>query len=370
MSRRARRLSLVVFALAVLVGVVPRHLCDRDVDGYFAGRSPEVRGLARQVAASLDDRARPSAHHTGSEHMDGEWAYVTAMMAVIGLSRAAYGDPSFERDARARGCELLVSDELVRFGTRAWGEPWQGAGSGHAYLGWGALGLGVARALDPSFSRRKEHDAMIALLRRSLDASPHGVFETFPGVTFPPDVAVVIGAVALHDRITGGAHAALVRRAVERFVATSIEPTSGFVWQRADPRTGAGLDAPRGSGTAISAFALSFADDPAAARLRDALRAHTVTLLGFGAVREYAPGWSGAGDIDSGPVVLGVSVAGTGFSLASARQAGDRGWFRGLARTMHLFGVPWRADERTRYLTGGALGDAVLLAMLTAERGG
>ena len=39
------------------------------------------------------------------------------------------------------------------------------------------------------------------------------------------------------------------------------------------------------------------------------MRAHLRRdLLGFGAVREYPPGTDGHGDIDSGPVVLGVNI--------------------------------------------------------------
>lgn len=367
MDEKRRRWTVAAVVLVAALAIVPRHVCSRDVDGYYDGRSPEVRALASHVAKALDAGARPSAHHTGSVHMDGEWAYVSVMMSVIGLTRAAYGDRSFERAARERGSALLASEGLLGFGTRAWGHHYRDAEVGHAYLGWGALALGHARELDPGFPEAAAHDAMIALLRRSLDESPHGVFETFPSVTFPPDVAVAIGAVALHDRLTGGHHDVLVKRAVKRFIDGFVDPKSGFVWQQADPTTGAGRDTPRGSGTAISAYALSFADDAAAAKLRAALHAYTSRLAGFEAVREYGDGRFGLGDIDSGPVLLGVSVAATGFSLASARQACDRDWFRGLARTMHMFGVPWRDGGDARYLTGGALGNAVLLAMLTAE---
>lgn len=364
-------LRVVGLLLLVLVGTLTVHGAqrDRDVDAYFDGRSDAVRELARGVAAALDEESRPDAHHTGSEHMNAEWAYVTAMMGVIGLSKAAYGDPNVHAEARRRATAKLVDDAVLGFGTRAWGgERWQDAKSGHAYLGWGALALGHARALDPSFAHVEAHDRMVALLRASVEASPHGVFETFPGVTFPADVAVCVGAIGLHDRLTGGRHAALVARAAKRLVEGFSDPATGFLFQRVVPDSGRVEDGPRGSGTSIAAYALSFADQASAATLARALKGRTRSLWGFSGVEEYADGSSGLGDIDSGPVLLGVSVAATGFSLAVARQAGDRAWFRGLARTTHLFGVPRRSDGTRRYATGGAIGNAVLLAMLTAEK--
>lgn len=94
-----------------------------------------------------------------------------------------------------------------------------------------------------------------------------------------------------------------------------------------------------------------------------------MNLAGFGAMREYPSGRSGNGDIDSGPVVLGASVSATGFALASSRLHGDRETFVGLYRTAHLFGLPVGDSAGFRYVSGGPLGNAILLAMLTAGPG-
>ncbi|MBI2390441.1 MAG: hypothetical protein HYV09_12700 [Deltaproteobacteria bacterium] len=100
--------------------------------------------------------------------------------------------------------------------------------------------------------------------------------------------------------------------------------------------------------------------------LSDGLLAHESTFLGFSAIREYAEGHRGAGDVDSGPVVLGVSVAATGFALAPARAHGRRAEFERIFRTTALFGVPIDRGGRRRFLTGGAIGNALLLALLTS----
>ena len=93
---------------------------------------------------------------------------------------------------------------------------------------------------------------------------------------------------------------------------------------------------------------------------------YRVTLLGFGAIREYAPGHDGLGDVDSGPVVLGVSVSATGFALAPARASGRFEDFESLFRTTELFGMPVELSGRERFVTGGPIGNALLLALLTS----
>ena len=89
-------------------------------------------------------------------------------------------------------------------------------------------------------------------------------------------------------------------------------------------------------------------------------------VLGFGAMREYAPGVAGRGDIDSGPLVFGYGISATGFAIGSARVHGDHERFEALYATAHLFGAPVTLRGRISFLTGGPLGDAILLAMLTA----
>ncbi len=83
-------------------------------------------------------------------------------------------------------------------------------------------------------------------------------------------------------------------------------------------------------------------------------------------MREYARGTVGRGDVDSGPVVFGVSTSATGFALAGARLHGDRETYEALFRTASLCGAPLRGGGRHRFLVGGSLGNAILLAMMTA----
>lgn len=149
-------------------------------------------------------------------------------------------------------------------------------------------------------------------------------------------------------------------------VATfQTDASSDLLFQRfgADGRP---HDAPRGSGTASAAYFVGFVDRAVAERLSDALWRQESTFFGFGAIREYADGHEGSGDIDSGPVLLGVSVSATGFALGPARAFGRSDVFERIYRTADLFGLPDRARGRMSFATGGPIGNALLFAMLTS----
>jgi hypothetical protein len=294
--------------------------------------------------------------------------------ALLGLGQVALAHPELRGEilpALDRGAERLLAPEATAFGAEAWGEDGMAhleSDRGHAYLGYAALGLGMVRRVDPGTRFAAAHDRLVEALARRLSAAPHGLVETYPGEAYPADVASILGAVGLLDRGSGKDHRALIRRVARRYRDRWIDPASGLLHQRGDAMRGVPLDAPRASGTAIAAYFVSFADPELARELFAAVaRSQRASFLGFGGIREVAPGTESRADIDSGPVIFGVSVSATGFALAGARATGDRSLFTDLYRTAVLFGAPVDRGEARRFLTGGPLGNALLLALMTAE---
>lgn len=377
---------LGVLLVCAGAATVPRVLCGLRAEALYAGLGEAQDDLGREVAAFACTPAA-AAFRTGSPRFDGEWALVTQQMAVLGLGQVVLAHP--QRRAAylptIQGCvKRLLDPAMTAFGEEAWNE--QGlraleSGKGHAYLGYVNLALGMLRLLDPGTRHAALHDRLTASLARRVQAAPHHFIETYPGETYPADVAMVVGSIGLYDRALGQAlgqavgagHRALLRDFAASFRAIAVDPRSGLAHQRLDAATGRATGAPRASGTALCVYALSFADRELSRQLFDALAVgQRASLFGFSGVREYPPGQSGVGDIDSGPVVLGLSVSATGFTLAGARLFEDRGLFTELYRTADLFGVPVPGAYGRLFLSGGPLGNAILLAMLTAtwERGG
>lgn len=374
-ARTFRRARFVVAAGCALLGALlgPRLLVGSDASAWLDDDPDTARALADAVAADVHAQVTTDAFHTGSPRFDGEWAMGTHQMAALGLAQVMLTHPELAeryRPALRESTHVLADPATYAFGEAAWGHAPLSDGAldrGHAYLGYVALALGLAREADPALPEAALHDALIDTLIARLEAHPLGIVETYPGEAYPCDLASVAGAIGQADRLRGTDHRALLARLAEIHRERFVDPRSGYLVQSIDPETGQARDAPRGSGTALAAYFWSFADASFSRELsRALLEGGREDLLGFSAIREYPDG-AGHGDIDSGPVVLGVSVSATGFALASARLAHDEATFSGLHRTATLFGVPVARGESTRFLSGGPLGNAILLAMMTAR---
>jgi hypothetical protein len=363
MARRRYGWLLRLAALALCAAVVPRALLSEPTSIVELGR-----GVAHDVSAGVGAES----FHTGSERFDGEWAFGTYLMATLGLGQVALLHP----DERARfvpameqSVARLLAKETNAFGTTAWGNvglEHLADGQGHGYLGYANLALSMLRLVHGETRYARLSDELTEALARRLAAAPHALFETYPGEAYAPDMAMVAGSIALHDCAVGAPERAFMpawRAAFARY----IDPGSGLLQQSASAESGAPLDKPRGSGTAISAYALSFGSPELSRRLFAGLRQQSSNLLGFGVMREYAVGQVGHGDIDSGPVFLGLGVSVTGFSLAAARLHRDDQLFTALYRTVNLVGVPLTDTNGSHFMSGGPLGNAILLAMTSAE---
>lgn len=374
---------LTVRLLCFLVGLAAARLfapwvCEGNARGWFDGDVALQSGLAEELIAfeARDDAERARAQHPASgDRFAGEWALVTHQMTAMGLAQLCLTHP----ELRARYAPLATSaalkslfPEMRDFGTRAWrGEDALqslGGDHGHAYLGYAALAVGMARLVDPAFPAQATagHDALIAAFERRLLVSDSGLIETYPNETYPTDVAAVAAAIAVHGRATGVDHSRVLKHWLKRVRARQIDPESGFVFQRMSAESGRRHDAPRGSGTGLAAYYAGFVDRDLSKQLAEALFRHEKSFCGFGAIGEYAEGHAGHGDIDSGPVLFGVSVSATGFALATARSLGHRDSFEHLYRTTALFGLPTMFDKSFWFSSGGPIGNALLFAFLTS----
>lgn len=352
-----------IVALVVVV-TVPWRIAALDHGRWRAGEAEAQLALARGVDHWIARGSlRRDSYTSGNARFDAEWLFGTHVMAALGFGQVALAHPAHRDEmiaAMDRALARLVEPELAAFDREGWGGAHAlAAGRGHvAYLGYYGLALALRGRLGPS-----DHDALRQRFEAALIArfSRELMVETYPGERYPVDNAAAIGALALSDRPGAAA-------VVERWLAALPrlrDPASGLLFQRvgADGRP---VDAPRASGTALAAYFLAFADEAAARDLYRSLEDHVGdAVLGFGAMAEYPPGHAGRGDIDSGPLIAGYSISGTGFALASARRFGTPERFASLWATTRLFGLPRGRDGRLHFVLGGPLGDAILFAMVT-----
>jgi hypothetical protein len=358
-------------ALLGCAALLPRFAGDSAARAFWRAGDAQLE-LSRSVASQVTAGVAAASFSTGSARFDGEWAFGTFLMATLGLGQTVLSHPEQRASllpAMQQSAARLVADETNAFGSAAWGARGLAElahGQGHGYLGYANLALSMLRLIDADTAQAALNDELTEALSRRLAAAPHALFETYPGEAYPPDMAMVAGSIALHDCAVGRAERDFMpnwRQAFARYIDTD----SGLLYQAANAASGEAIDSPRGSGTAVAAYALSFASPELSRKLWSGLRPQAVNVLGFGMMREYPRGRTGRGDIDSGPVLLGLGVSATGFALAGARLHGDEQLFTELYRTVDLFGVPLRDHDSRHFMSGGPLGNAILLAMTGAS---
>jgi hypothetical protein len=367
--------TLAVFIVSTII--IPRCWCGRGADALFKGKLSAQEPLAREIINMVEEGVDSSDFNTGSDDVNGEWAWTTYQMVAMGLCQMVIEHPEKKAEYLPviDGCiERLQSREMNEFVKKKYGSyglESLDTNQGHAYLGYFNLVLGLRRMIEPDNRYTGLHDKLTHALARRLGRSPHLMIESFPRRIFTVDVASVFGSIGLHRRVTGdGRHAELLDKWSKTLGERYIDPESGLVYQNVKRVSGKPAGRPRGSGTALAVYFIAFADRDLAHRLYWNLRdKHRATLIGFGGAHEYPRGVSGLGDFKSGPVAMGIGVTATGFSASGARIFHDPGFYGEIYRTVHLFGAPINRGGRKKYVAGGPAGNAIMFAMFTAGPG-
>ena len=369
-----RRLFVALLLLFPCL-LLPRALLGVESSRWSESEAPlalseHLHELALAPPAGLGPT--PMGIDPGAEQFVGEWIFGTWMMAAAGHAQLGLAWPEHraqQAERAALAIDLAIREESWAFDTARWGDSafshLDGEGDhDHAVLGYLGVSLGLLRLLEPDNRHAALHDRISAFLAARLQATP--ALATFPGEAYPVDHAASLATVALHARARGEAPPAWLDASLADFQSRYLDPR-GLLIKSVHPGSGEHRSIARGSGSALGAWFLGFADPELSARLARSIRAELATTgAGVGVVLEYAPaayeaGHPCQGDVDSGPLILGASVSATGFSLASARRLGDEDWQRRLWGTARTFG----AYDGRSFHTGGPLGNAIMLAMLT-----
>ncbi|MFF0340085.1 hypothetical protein [Kribbella sp. NPDC004875] len=228
------------------------------------------------------------------------------------------------------------------------------------YAGWtnwlrgGLIALGQSTAAERDAFTSKS--VAIATAFRTAN-TPY--LAAYPGQAWPVDSVVAIASLRQYDALVAPRFGQIARNWVTT-VKTKLDPETGLLPHQVVPQ----VSGARGSSQAmIQRFLVEV--DPAFARAQyEIFKDKLVTGLG---VREYPKGRGGQGDVDSGPLVFGVSLSATVVAMGAARVHHDPLADR-LSRTGELVGLPFTGLTTKRYLFGAVpIGDA-FLAWSTSAR--
>lgn len=370
MARLVRLLLRTVLVLAALVLVKFLWFQAFRLDGAAALENGDRADLLdrraylveRVTDPSFGPRSFPEAL---GEQFQGEWAMVTLSMTGLALSSMAHQYPR-DRGNTGRDLDKLIdratTTDLEAFDTDRWGAPARetlAGNDGHiGYLGHLALLLAADEMTFQGGANRAQITALSAAIVRKITSAPCGLAETYPGEVYLPDNAVAIAALALAERSgLGGPVPALtlLQTIHARYGRDDLLPF------RVGPDCRA--DAVRGSGAAWSLLYLGLVDEAYARRGHEAMKRTFFDrpAPGIAGFREWPRGDDRGGDVDSGPLPLGLSPSATGFGIATARRAGDIVTLQALLDTAELAGTTLGLGGR-RYLFAPIVGDAAVLA--------
>ncbi len=329
--------------------------------------------VSRYRSGTLDPSHMPASI---GKLFKGEWALGTCSMLVTALTSIAYDFPETRKESLeiARGAvKLALSDRFSEFDTGQWGgeqalASLQGSNGHVAYLGHVNMMLAAYRLLGGAGEFDELHGKISAALLRRLRNAPFPFLESYPQEIYTMDNTAAVASLRLYDQIFDRDNQALYRKWVTYARQRLLDPRTGLMVFSVTS-TGKGVGPSRGSGVGWNSFYLPFVDKGFADEQYLKAKEHLVDSLPFGAkgLREYRHGIDGSGDIDSGPLVLGLSTSGTGFFVAGARLARDVPMLTGLLLTAESVGSSWQWNGKRQYLLAPLVGDAIMLAMKTAR---
>ncbi|MBB4957198.1 hypothetical protein [Micromonospora polyrhachis] len=239
-----------------------------------------------------------------------------------------------------------------------------------SWLRGGVVRLAGGPTAAPTEATRLTSDiaALAAAFDRQLTATGSPFLPAYPGQAWPVDSTVGIAAVRLADHLTGGTtYTELTRRWLTAADARR-DPATGLLPHRVDPADGQPVEGARATSQTMALRFLREVYPVEAtrdwARFRDLFVSN---VPGAPGLREHPQGVDLPGDVDSGPLIFGLSASASAVALGDAVLFGDRRSANALTGLAETTGLAIEYDNQRRYL-GGVLpvGDAFLTWSLTA----
>lgn len=340
---------IAIIMLAALLAIAPLHAAVSATSTTDDNRvDQQIRFLTTAISGSAP---------RDMQHLFPEGAFFTFVltgMAAGNLALRSDGERRAELTGTVRTALEQISQSWVSdpFGTIP------ELAHGTFYQGW-KLQLEVLAAQLEVIDRptlRTHADTLNGALTRS----PTGVPPSYPGGYWPCDAVVAMSAVVRAQQLLSGTAPAGLDDWVRR-VERLQDPQTGLLAHKVS-EGGRVLDGAQGSSQAIiQAFWADVSPATAGASWDKFATTFLTSAAGLVGVREYPHGTTGAGDVDSGPLVLDVSASASAVTLAAARRVGALNLATTLDQEAEYLGLGlgW-AGSRRYWLGTIPVGDAFL----------
>jgi hypothetical protein len=176
--------------------------------------------------------------------------------------------------------------------------------------------------------------------------------ESYPRQSWPCDAVVGMACLALYDKtLDTNLYAGIIASWMKR-LRTKLD-SNGLVPHSVDYVSGNVWEAARGSSTSLMLNFWKEIDTAFAKEQFTLYKRHFLAYrFGLPGIREYPKGTSGNGDVDSGPVLLGIGGSASVVGLRTMALYGEKDIAVGLRNAFEVFGCSHSNGEEKYYLFG------------------
>ena len=311
------------------------------------------------------------------EQFKGEWALYSCSMysaALVNISRLYPDTKAGNLQNIDSLIQRVLSPELRAYDTERWGDDALGtldsSASHVSYISHLAWMIGGFKSTGGGDKYDGLYSSLCEAMNRRITQSPAFNLPTYPGEPiYIPDMLVAIVALKQYSQMHYGKYASTVRSWLAKARGQWLDDRTGLLVSFLDEGGAKIANAPvRGSYSALNCYYLTQIDKDFAREQYGCLKKHfwhSGVLSGF---REYCDSSPVvAFDVDSGPIVMGLSPSGTAFGIGAATFFGDADVRKGILRTAETLGntVSWNGRRHYALADAALVGEAIMLAMRT-----
>ncbi len=356
MKSAVRWLYLILFLipLTALLGVINVRL-------YYADFDPQHRDVVAQLSF-IKERLQNGAGEEMQQFFPEGYFFTYALYGLtwvdVGLQDATQVEQAVDEASwalkhleSAQGTAVFSAELTPAYGV--------------FYAGWSNwLRGGIFKLQAPNERDADEverYTREMQELAAAFDASDTPFLQAYTHQAWPVDSTVAVAALHLHDTLFTPQFESTIARWVT-LAKNKLDPATGLLPHQVDYRTGDLLQGSRGSSQSVIQRFLPEIDATWAREVYPVFRdTFVASILGVPGVREYPVGTDGFGDVDSGPLLAGMSLSSSVVTVAAARVEGDFALADAMLNVGEALGMPIELGGSKRYALGVLpTGDAFL----------
>lgn len=226
---------------------------------------------------------------------------------------------------------------------------------GAFYTGWSSYLLGKKLSLEKASERNAEEvkyfQQQCSLISEALASYRSPYLESYYQAAWPADVMVCAASLRLHDKLFAPQYSRTLSTWIDK-VKKTLGP-EGLIPHSVDPVTGQPREHARGSSQSLTLIFLHDIDPDFGKQQFDVYKNYFADeRLGLPGIREYPNGVAGAGDIDSGPVVLQIGAAASIVGMRTLYTYHEPSTAYGIQCSIEAFGFSVCHGDEKKYIFG------------------